>query len=523
MTVSPDGAKLAFVGTDSVGNPMLFVQSLTDLTAPPVQVVSTTSAPAFSPGGDALAYVMSQELFVTSLKGGSPRHIAAVGVSRGLDWGEDSSLVVATLGGLLRISATGAQIDTIAKQPDSVTYYRAPSFAKRDLVLFEITHTTTSSSELAALNLRDRRVTLLGIVGSRPILVDGHILVYFLTDGSVWGTEFNPRTLKSSGAARPIADQVSIGGLSRPMAAVGSNGTMIYVTGLSSTQREVVLIDRATKQLRVLSKTQQAWRFPRYSPNGKQIAITVDGLNGVANGDIWVFGADGTGPLRVTSDHASYQAEWDPDGLNLIYPHRLSIGSVALMRSPANGTPGTVQLLTRRNPIYESRVTPDHKTLIWREDAFANNRDIYFAPLDSPTVARPLLNSTYDEKGLALSPDGKWLAYVSNESNQNEVYVRRLDPNAPRVLVSTHGGTEPRWAGSEIFYRRGDTVLVARVMLGTEARVSPAIALFSGAYRFTNYEPLWDVSPDGRTFAMVRGIGAEQAQLVLYANWAAHW
>ena len=162
--------------------------------------------------------------------------------------------------------------------------------------------------------------------------------------------------------------------------------------------------------------------------------------------------------------------------------------------------------------------------IIWREDNTRTLRDIMWAPLDSVDNVRPLVATSFDEKGIAMSPDGHWLAYVSNETGANEVYIRRLEQGSPRWPVSKRGGTEPRWSKTgEVFFRLGDSVFVSRVTLGVIPQVTTPVGLFGGSYMATGFEPLWDVSPDGRQFAMVRIPGAETGQMILLMNWAEHW
>jgi Tol biopolymer transport system component len=180
-------------------------------------------------------------------------------------------------------------------------------------------------------------------------------------------------------------------------------------------------------------------------------------------------------------------------------------------------------VLKRPRAIYESHITPDHRTIVFREDVSGGNRDILMASLDSPTVVRPLLTTPFDEKGFALSPDGKWLAYVSNETGTDEVYVRRLQENSARWPVSRGGGREARWARNEIFYRTGDSVMVASVDVTYEPTIGVPRLLFTGLYASTAFEPLWDVSSDGSRFAFVSNTNVAGNQFGLILNWIAHW
>ena len=145
------------------------------------------------------------------------------------------------------------------------------------------------------------------------------------------------------------------------------------------------------------------------------------------------------------------------------------------------------------------------------------------ARLDSPSVITPLLTTPFDEKGFALSPDGKWLAYVSNETGSDEVYVRRLQQNSARWNVSQGGGKEARWARNEIFYRTGDSVMAAPISLADEPVIGAPRLLFNGTFAVSGYEPLWDVSGDAQRFVFASNPNLSGTPLGVIEHWTANW
>jgi len=160
---------------------------------------------------------------------------------------------------------------------------------------------------------------------------------------------------------------------------------------------------------------------------------------------------------------------------------------------------------------------------VFRENHPRTGRDIWMAPLDHPQTATPLLRTPFEERGIALSPDGRWLAYASNETGGNEVYVRQLREGSARWRVSVRGGTEPRWgrAGRELFFRNGDSVYAVAMQLGADVRAGPPRLLFGGKYQTSvnASNVFYDVSPDGSRFLMVREVtstGAEELTVVLH-------
>ena len=394
-----------------------------------------------------------------------------------------------------------------------------------DLVLFDVA-AKSGGSELAALSLHDKHVTRLGITGAKPGYVGGGIVMY-LSDGALWGVQVDPSTMKVRSQPKIIAAPSA--GANVTAYAVSPNGVLVVARG-SAGDRELVLVDRAGTA-RLLLSERRVYRWPRFSPDGKRIAVSVLPVPNPTSGDLWLVGVNGVAPeantlTRLTADSSSTEAEWDVDGKSLLFiwhPGPRQPGRLA--RIAADGSGQRSELIVRPNTIYEVATTPDRRTIVWREDVPGAARDILMASVDSPTVARPVRTGPFDERGFALSPDGRWLAYTSNETGTNEVYLCRLEPNGAHWRVSRRGGGEPRWARTgELFYRNADSVFATRVVLGAEPTVGAPTLLFIGKnYSGSPYEPLWDVSQDGRQFVMVREREGLGAKVVIMVNWIDGW
>ena len=164
--------------------------------------------------------------------------------------------------------------------------------------------------------------------------------------------------------------------------------------------------------------------------------------------------------------------------------------------------------------------TPDGRAIVYRADAPNTTRDIWLLPLSGERKAVPLLNTTYDEKQPRVSPDAKWLAYVSNESGREEVYVRPLMTAAGRVLVSAGGAGEPVWApdARHLYYRTADRLIEATLTVGPSLGIASRRVVFSGPYASDVFHANYDVAPDGRSFLMIRPATSVQ-RLVMVVNW----
>jgi hypothetical protein len=355
-----------------------------------------------------------------------------------------------------------------------------------------------------------------------PQYVDAGALVYITASGQITAAPFDLRSLGVTGPAEPITDDVASGGGSAARFAVARNGTIAYPASNRAAGRELLVIDRAGTA-HVLPVGERLYRYPRFSPDGRFLAFHIE-TRGSVRGDLWRYSFADNALLRLTADSVSGQPEWDPDGKSLVYTHGVGTGAMELYRIGVDGSDSPHALLATGNNIYESRITPDRRTIVFRQDIHGLNRDIMMAPLDSPKAVRPIAASAFDEKGITLSPDGKWLAYVSNETGINEVYIRRLQEASARWPVSHGGGREPRWIRTgELFFRKEDSVMVTRVDIGTEPRVSAPRLLFTGRFASTGFESLWDVSPDGQRFAFVRATSNAETPIGLLLNWADDW
>jgi Tol biopolymer transport system component len=258
---------------------------------------------------------------------------------------------------------------------------------------------------------------------------------------------------------------------------------------------------------------------PNVSPDGRQIAVTV-------TPDIWVYDVErGTG-RRLTTDGYNLEPVWDPDGDQLTFSAVRAdpAASFDLHSVPADRLTGPELLMTREGRQFPSSWTPDGKVLSFYETTAAG-ADI---GIFEGGKASSLLAGQYNENSPMFSPDGRWLAYVSDESGEEEVYVRRYPGPAGSQLISVDGGREPVWSrdGRELFYRRGDLLMVVPVeSTNTILTTRPPQVLFKGPYsRGVRGSGLvgYDVAPDGQRFVMLQPVesqtgGATQINVVL--NW----
>ncbi len=364
----------------------------------------------------------------------------------------------------------------------------------------------------------------------------GHI-VYVRSDGAVLAQPFDLDALELTGSAIPLFEGVRGSGpaTSRlPDMVLGADGTLLYVEGeggalaFGNSAPSWVERDGTAREIDPGWRTQglPANSSLSLSPNEDRLAISIGDSEGTF--DLWVKQLD-TGPLsRLTFEGTiNRRVTWSPDGQSLTFISNRA-GQDDLWTKRADGSGSTDVVLDRESRTPEAFYSTDSTWLVFREGGGGSAvGDIFAIRPGVDSIAVPLVATDFGTRSPALSPDGRWLAYVLNETGRQEIYVRPFpDADSGRWLVSPDGGVEPVWAhsGQELFYRNGANELVAvQVSVGSSFAWDQQVVLFSMAdYLLGSGHPMYDVSPDDQRFVMLR-IGDEEraaaSELILVTNW----
>ena len=524
FALSRDGSRLAWIGPDSITITKVFVATLGG--GPPREIPGSggSSFVFFSADGKSLAIVRAGDLYVTSVEGGSSRRLTSTSGITGATWTSDGFIVLTRSGHIARLRASGGEPEIIRASVDSSVIYTSPQEVGESGTIL-IGRSRDGITELMAMSPDGAHFTPTGINATRGVYARG-IVAYAGAGGSLQGVPFDPKSLRVTGEPMPIGDSPINSGSSR--FDLSATGVLVY-TSAELTIGDLMLLNRAGRG-RVLGE-RGTYFVPRFAPSGARVVVAIlNASTSTREGDLWSIDTATGVRLRVTNDGVSTRASWAPDGKSLLFSQRDAKSVQTLARIVADGTTPPNEILKRPGGIYESELTADGRTVVWRQDTPGTGtlRDIFAMPLDTPSAVRPVVATRFNERGIAVGPVGDWLAYVSNESGRDEVYIRHLAANSPRWPVSRNGGTEPRWTRSgEVFFRNHDSVFVARVTVGagpTDApRVSEPTALFGGTYQSLGMEVVWDASPDGRSFLMVRPAIESKAPVMLYTNWIERW
>jgi serine/threonine-protein kinase len=287
---------------------------------------------------------------------------------------------------------------------------------------------------------------------------------------------------------------------------------LAYVPGgAAAAQHSLVWVDRQGRtELAMEERGSYVW--PRLSPDGKRIAVSRRGETGKV--DVWILDLVRATRSRLTVEAGNILPVWSPDGERVAFSsNRRGAGGVDVYWKAAHGRGNAERLLAGDHARFPRSFSPDGRTLAITEYHSELLRNILLLHLDGPAEPVSLLATRFDEYSPMISPDGRWLAYVSDESGRDEVYVQPFPEGAGRWTISTGGGREPVWSpdGRELFYRRGNTVMAVAVTATPAFQAGRPEVLFQGRFQQGVYGSHgYDISPDGQRFLMVEP-GAESA------------
>ena len=512
LDITPDGRTLVYV--DAADGGSRFVRralesaDATVLTDVPVQF----AGPVIAPNGRELVATrtLGSEMFLFPLEGGSgkslPREVAW---SNWMAWSSDGTLWVSPQNdrarGIARVSSAGEVTYPFGA---TVVGYSLQQVLPGDRHALAVRNPVgTAFGPAFVLDLVSGATTPLLDIDVVEVRYTSGLLLYVLNNGALEAIRFDPGTRRTSGSPFLVASDVSLTGGGQAQFAVARNGTVAYVP---DEPRSLVLVDRAGNA-RVAFSEGRNFHIPRFSPEGRRLLTdytTADGR------DVWQLDLAGGAMTRVTSDRDGHDATWEPDGRHLAYTSaRRSGGALTVYRTAVGGSGQVDSLISSSSVGYTGTWLPDRSALVTAGNSVVGDSrgDIAIIRNGGRGPVEPLVATRFEERFPAVSPDGRWLAYVSDQSGTLEVYARPLDREGDEIRVSLTGGSEPAWGpdGRELFYR--EPVANAVMLTAATLTLAPGLAVTARRQLFdvTNMATAsphsnYDISPDGRTFAMVR-------------------
>lgn len=489
VRVSPQGTHLAYPGSDE-NRTTINLRSLDSLAT--ATLVGSRADPwnlAFSPDGERLAFVTGSRLQTVSAGGGQPEPVAEIPFFvEGLSWGPDGSILAAGRGGLVRVPATGGAVEVVAavKEPE---YYMSPFHLPNGTHALVSIVRAPNVFRLAVVNLMTRDVRELAVQGVEPIYAaTGHLV--FRQDDELFAVLFDLESLEARGRAISLVNRVAYG------PHLSQDGTLVYVAERVAGSARLVWVDRRGVPSPIPGE-RRSYTHIDLSGNGTSALLQItDGIAGIYAGDLE------RGSRNLVAG-GSFPV-WHPDRERATF-RGSNRGAIYMKKADGSGADASLV----QGDMVPTSWSPDGQYLAF----FDRQSDVWILP--SGGKAKPLLTGPANERSARFSPDGRALAYVSDETGEFQVYVTPFPDARSKIVVSIDGGLEPIWSsdGRELYFRQGSKVMAARVSLGPPIDVSPPVELFDGPYTLDlSGHQRWDVAPDGR-FLMVEN--SEDFQVVI--------
>ena len=534
LAVSPDGTRVTFVATDASGQTLLWVRALDSPTAQPMNGTEGSDSVFWSPDSRYIGFFADNKIRTIPLSGG-PVQTLANAVPRGATWSRDGTILftVGTLAGLDRVASAGGPSESVT-MPDASQGERAhrwPHFlpdGRHFLYHSYNAEPGKSGIYVGSLDSKEtkRLVTSDFMASYAP---PGYLL--FLQGRTLMAQPFDAERLELSGQPFVVADGLRV---SNTTASAGfsasERGALAYWTGEVFGAQSLLWFDRAGKQLGQINLPSLS-NGPELSPDEKSVALEVGGPG--ALNDVWIVEVARQTGTRFTTDPANDRLpRWSPDGTRILFQSGRGSNVYSLYQKLSSGAGNEELVFQSGESKYPLDWSSDGRFIVFASIVAGRGgtADLWYLPIMGERKAVPYLRTEFQETFARFSPDVRWLAYVSNESGRDEIYISSFPTAAGKVRVSTNGGTQPRWRGDgkEIYYLSPDRKLMAvpiqagaTIEVGTpqtlfDVRLDPRLSTH-GPYAFHQY----DVSTDGQRFLVNTPLADATVPITVVLNWTA--
>ena len=528
FAVSPDGHYIVMASGEVNGKRQLWLRSVDALEAQPIPFTDDAVFPFWSPDSRYIAFFAQGRLKRIAVSGGPPQVLCSVDDGRGGSWNRDDVIIFASRAGQIqKVLASGGAPANVT-QPK--IFAPAPMFLPDGRsFLYSVTRPTRGGVYMSSLEGGDARLILEeatnaifapSTFGSRQ----GHLL--YLRESTLMARPFDSTNAKFTGDEFPVVEDVSTNPRGPYIAmAVSENGALIYWNNASFSSNEIVWFDRAGKPLGSMAGLHGG--FPSISPDDKMLAFARAAGRST---DVWLWDLARGTDTRLTSDLSrNVDPVWSPKGNRVVFRSERGESTGDLYQRAANGS-GQDELLVK---------TPNNKIVSqWSRDGFvvyseisrSNSWDISVVPVgeDGKASGEPtaFLHTEFSETQGQISPDGRWMAYVSTESGQRQVYVRPFPAGDDKWKISTAGGVQPRWRrdGQELFFVTPEGKFMAvpvKAGAGSKLSFGSLTPLFETHLDTAGLAMKYDVAADGTKFFVETEAASSPARLTVWVNWLA--
>jgi serine/threonine-protein kinase len=520
--IAPDGSSIVY--SDSIDGRHHLMRKRRDQSAATL-IAGTEGAlgPFFSPDGGSIGYRTADgKLVKVSIDGGSPSTLADDGdlVSLSSAWLDDGTIVYpGRHSGLRRIDATGGVSRSFGDTSSSALYLTlVPLPGSRGFLYTKCDGNCAVASGVYAFDFASDSARLLAAnAAGAAYSPTGHLL-YTHRAGGLYAARFDVGRISVTSSAVPVIENVV------PVSfTMSASGSALYSTspgGQSPSELDWVARDGTAMPLD--STWHADFQYPALSPDGQTLAVSVRN----ATTQIWLRRSDGTRQKLTDDGTISWRPSWIADGRALLFSSNRRGGREAfeLLQMPTDASTPAKVLHHHAYSLWEGEVSRDGHWLVVRSDERSGDGNIYGRRLDGDTALFPMQVDGSQTKQIALSPDGRWIAFGGDGTGRLEIYVAPFPAGKPALLVSQSGGSEPRWSSDsrELFYKSKGWLTSVEIAPGSTLRPGLPKQLFSvSPYRSAVNRQQYDVSADGRHFIMIRDLAATAIDLVYVENWLA--
>jgi serine/threonine-protein kinase len=478
------------------------------------QATTTEAAPFFSPDGDWIGYFAEGALRKVPLAGGPSVSLADAPAPRGGTWGEDGTIVYAPIArsGLWQVPAEGgtARALTTLDSSRGETSHRYPAFVPSlRTVLFMAQGSSFAEEAVGVVSLDNGARRIVVEQGGIPQVAKPGHLVYLVRGGTLMAVRLDETGMEIAG--RPAAILEGVGAFSSSQA-----GALVYRSAGPPLRRRLVWVDRRGT-VEPLPAAPRWYQNPRLSPDDRYIAV---GIEDGPDRSIWTYDLRDDRLARLTSGGSNLWAAWSPDGTRVAYASNRPGTSWDLVWKAADGN-GEEEVLFAGPEIQHPGSFAHDGTLAFTQIE-ASGWDVWLVRPGTGAEPGLLLGTGADERSPALSPDGQWIAYASNESGRSQIFVRPLAERSRWWQVSNDGGEEPVWArsGTELFFRDGPRLMSVELRSGAAFPFGKPRVLFEGEFESdTPGTQSYDVTGDGRRFLMTQRTSSPGGRWNVVVNW----
>jgi Tol biopolymer transport system component len=508
FAISPDGEKIAYVAL-SDGVPQLWLRHLTTGAMRPLRGTQGASHPFWSPDNTSIGFFSSEKLLRVDVDSGTPRPIASAAVGSGGTWNRDGVILFTPVpdAQLMRVAANGSGAGLLsAAQREAQPGQRFPQFLPdgRHFIYYVAESRGVFLGEMD----KPERRRLLDADAAAVFAPPAEVL--FVRNGTLFAQRFDPERLELSGEPSALVEGITVDRRGVAALSASAAGSIAYRVGPFQGQRRLIWFDRSGRELEAVGGPDASVPVNlSLSPDGRRVAFNRSAEGG--NTDIWLLDLARAVLSRFTFDPTpEIVPTWTPDGRRVIYS-KIVRGTFALYQKSSDGTGEETVLVQTKLPSIALDVSRDARFVLFRMIDPQTSWDIWAKQLDVDTPPFPVARTNFDERTGQISPDGRWIAYESNESGRFEVYVQSFPAPASKLVVSSAGGSQMRWSadGKELFYVAADGRLMAVPVrppaAGQPIGIESPVPLFA-----TRIESIvqggithaYAVSADGRRFLM---------------------